>query len=403
MIIKIVDAPCGMGKTSAAINYMNANKENRFLYITPYLDEVRRIKESCPGFKEPQTYGTKMNGIKYLFNKGENIVSTHSLFMSFNSEIIDLAILHDYILIMDEVADVVEKLEISEDDTKDILTNYAKIDEKTNLLVWTAENYRGKFEEYKRLCALECVTVYGTGDKKILLLWMFPVSVFKAFKQIYLLTYLFEAQIQRYYYDLYDCDYVDLWVKNENGQFLFTGEQQEYDISYLKDLIHILENEKMNHVGTINTFLSKSWYERNKNNSSMVALKRNCENFFRNISNTQSSQNLWTTFKDYAPLLKGHRYSRCFAPLNTRATNIYRDRISVAYLVNVYMNPIYKNYFLLNGVEVNEDLYALSELIQFIFRSAIRDKKEIQLYIPSRRMRTLLQNWIDEVTNKNEK
>lgn len=400
MVIKIVDAPCGMGKTSAAINYMNANKEDRFLYITPYLDEVKRIKENCPGFKEPQVYGTKMNGIKYLFNKGENIVSTHSLFMSFNSEIIDLAILHEYVLIMDEVADVVEKLEISEDDTNDILTNYARIDEKTNLLVWTAENYRGKFEEYKRLCALECITAYGTGDKKILLLWMFPVSVFRAFKQIYILTYLFEAQVQRYYYDLYDCDYVDLWVKNEGRQFLFTGEQQEYDISYLKDLIHILDNEKMNHIGNINTFLSKSWYERNKNNSSMVALKRNCENFFRNISGTQSNQNLWTTFKDYAPLLKGHRYSRCFVPLNMRATNTYRDRTAVAYLVNVFMQPVVKNYFLLNGVEVNEDLYALSELIQFIFRSAIRDKKEIQLYIPSRRMRTLLQNWIDEVTNK---
>lgn len=83
-----------------------------------------------------------------------------------------------------------------------------------------------------------------------------------------------------------------------------------------------------------------------------------------------------------------------------RATNLYREKTSIAYLVNIFMKPVVKNYFLLNGVEVNEDLYALSELIQFIFRSAIRDKKEIQLYIPSKRMRTLLQNWIDEVTSE---
>ena len=42
--IKIVDMVCGGGKTSAAINLINnAPKENKFLYITPYLTEVERI------------------------------------------------------------------------------------------------------------------------------------------------------------------------------------------------------------------------------------------------------------------------------------------------------------------------------------------------------------------------
>ena len=43
---------------------------------------------------------------------------------------------------------------------------------------------------------------------------------------------------------------------------------------------------------------------------------------------------------------------------------------------------------------MEEDAYALSELIQWIFRSAIRDGKEIWLYIPSKRMRNLLIDWI---------
>ena len=50
----------------------------------------------------------------------------------------------------------------------------------------------------------------------------------------------------------------------------------------------------------------------------------------------------------------------------------------------------------MNNISVNEDGYALSEMLQFIWRSAIRDGKEIWVYIPSIRMRTLLKEWIDQ-------
>ena len=44
---------------------------------------------------------------------------------------------------------------------------------------------------------------------------------------------------------------------------------------------------------------------------------------------------------------------------------------------------------------VDEDGYALSEMIQFIWRSAIRNNEPIYCYIPSKRMRDLLQGYID--------
>jgi hypothetical protein len=44
---------------------------------------------------------------------------------------------------------------------------------------------------------------------------------------------------------------------------------------------------------------------------------------------------------------------------------------------------------------INEDEWALSELIQWLFRSAIRQKEEIELYIPSERMRKLLIEWLN--------
>ena len=59
------------------------------------------------------------------------------------------------------------------------------------------------------------------------------------------------------------------------------------------------------------------------------------------------------------------------------------------------MVPIVKTFIESRGVKVNQDQYALSALVQWIFRSAIRDGKPITLYIPSERMRGLLVDWLN--------
>ncbi len=67
MKINIIDAICGAGKTSAAINYINNSIEDQhFLYITPYLTEVERIISACPNkkFKQPESYGTKLISLR---------------------------------------------------------------------------------------------------------------------------------------------------------------------------------------------------------------------------------------------------------------------------------------------------------------------------------------------------
>ena len=49
-----------------------------------------------------------------------------------------------------------------------------------------------------------------------------------------------------------------------------------------------------------------------------------------------------------------------------------------------------------SGDEFDQDAFATSEMVQFIWRSAIRRGEPIQIYIPSNRMRGLLEKWIDE-------
>ena len=49
----------------------------------------------------------------------------------------------------------------------------------------------------------------------------------------------------------------------------------------------------------------------------------------------------------------------------------------------------------LDLIQLRIQLLALSEMLQWVWRSAIRDDKPINLYIPSRRMRELLIDWIN--------
>ena len=88
--------------------------------------------------------------------------------------------------------------------------------------------------------------------------------------------------------------------------------------------------------------------------------------------------------------------------VNKRASNEYAQKTSVVYPVNRYINPGIKNFFLKHDVDVNEDGFALSEMLQFIWRSAIRKGEEIYVYIPSVRMRNLLKQWINENSLENK-
>ena len=403
--VKIVDAIMGAGKSQSIINHINKDRDSKFLVITPYLDEVKRYKEWCPNkrFRTPLFDGghTKLEDIKKLISKGENIISTHALFQRFDNELVDMCRAANYTLIMDEVANVVDEYTISKQDFQVLVDTYTDINLETKQLIWKDEhsNYIGKFENEKRLCELGSLVYYGDS----LMVWLFPIETFNSFREIYILTYRFDLQMQKYYYDYYGLPYKYLSVA---GNSMDTYRLIEYssDINYIqydyKKLIHICEVDKLNMIGDRDTDLSKSWYERNKRNVSMDILKNNISNFFRNIRNDCSTDNIWTTFKDFYSYLKGKGYTKGFLPLNSRATNEYRDRTSVAYPVNRYLNPFVKNFFTTNNIEVDEDGYALSEMLQFIWRSAIRQGKEIWVYIPSIRMRNLLKQWIEENSPK---
>lgn len=402
--VHVVDMIMGSGKSSAAINYMNKMyKKNKFLYVTPFLTEVNRVKEQCPDLKfvEPEMRNGhgKLTDIRFLLSKGRNIATTHVLFSMFTAEIIDICKSQGYTLIMDEVANVITEYKIGSEDRATLLEKYAYIEKGTGIIRWREDMAGYVDEKYlaeKRLCDLQALACYGDSE---ITMWLLPIECFNAFEEVYILTYLFEGQIQRYYYDFFKLPYDYLYVKGDTlAEYEFTTEPQMQKIRYdYSKLIHICDNEKLNKIGQAEYDLSKTWFERNaKNNVVLPQLKNNIFNFFHNIQKSPTDNNIWTTFKDYQKALSGKGYSKGFLPSNSRATNAYKDRTCVAYCLNKYINSVVKIFFNGKGVKTDENIYAVSEMLQFIWRSAVREGNEIWVYIPSSRMRNLLIQWIAE-------
>ena len=99
-------------------------------------------------------------------------------------------------------------------------------------------------------------------------------------------------------------------------------------------------------------------------------------------------------------VIKDKGYTKSFLTFNARATNAYKERTHLVYIANLFMNVGDKRFYCNHGVEVDDDMYALSTMVQWVWRSAIRDGKEIFIYIPSRRMRELLIDWINRVSKE---
>jgi len=388
--------------TSSAINQIKKDVFNKYIYVTPYLDEVERIKNECKdrNFISPQNKGDgKLENLHYHLGNNQNISSTHALFKNYNEYTLELIKNGNYKLILDEVVDVVEKLNVHKDDINMLINECIIKIEKDNTVVWIDDKYSGEFKKYLEPMIKTNNVVLYDGH---LLLWTFPIEVFKAFKEIIVLTYLFDAQIQKYYFDIYDIEFEYIGTKYIENKYMFseTPEIPKYTKNLINQ-IHILEDDKLNTIGDYEYALSSSWFTREqvvRQKPLIKKMKNNLQNVFTNRFKSPSDKNMWTTFKDFKGNLSGKGYTSGFLSYNIRSTNEYRHKMFLAYCANIYFNPYLKNYFVDHSVNVKEDKFALSELIQWIWRSAIRDGKDIWIYIPSKRMRELLQEWLIDLS-----
>lgn len=399
MLINIIDAPMGAGKTSAIINKIKLSApDQRFVYVTPYLDEVDRIRNqlSDRNFAAPdrEVFGTKKRAFDYMVEQNRNIATTHALFYRFlDSESFDKLSKRNYTLFIDEVSTPIDTISLYPRDVE-LLDELTETDH-TNIMHVKPDidypEYGAKFSDELKM--IEAGNVYRLN--KHCLVTQMPLNNFICFKEIFLATYMFDCQLQKYYFDLFHTEYKTLnVVRDRDGNHYLTDSTVDYKWhETIKPLINLYSG-KYNNIGNGKFDLSKGWYDKEDNAALVTKLGKNARNFFRN-NECASKDAMWTSFVDYKDRATPHGYSGGFVSCNARAVNTYRNRTSVAYLINFFSNVSVKSYFAIHDIKIDDDKYALSEMLQFIWRSAIRDGKPINLYIPSSRMRGLLTDYLE--------
>ena len=430
--IRVIDSPCGSGKTSWAIDYINSlGEDQRVLYITPFLAECARVQNAVHRkMQQPDARlgnGRKRNHFLDLIRRSANIVSTHSLFADVDDEIIEALRSSNYILILDEAFEVLDKFDMWEelprktpDEIKDTMTTnnvHALLDkgfiavESDYRVRWIDnEHALDKYSNLKRLADRGLIFLIRNS----LLLWSFPYEIFMPgiFNEVYILTYLFDSQMQKYYYDYFNIPYSKFHIETINNKYTAIETiNSDYELQWkddVKKLISICDNTRLNKIGDIyndvygrnySSALSKTWYEKNVNE--IVTIKNHIINYFQNISKSSTKERMWTCFEDDKKRFKDKNLStsdkKYWVALNSRSTNNFGYKSTLAYPINRYCDPFYNAFFEIRNINMSQKGFAIAEFIQWIWRSRIRNNQSVQIYLPSERMRTLL---IDFLNNK---
>lgn len=401
----------GTGKTEAAITYMNEHKEKKFIYITPYLAESNRIKEGCPElhFVEPSNklseyHFRKTEHTAALISEGCNITTTHAAFRNYNRDTLAMIRELGYTLIIDESLDILIESQMKTNDIGGLVaTGFLESDGTTYRA--TDKLYdSGKFEdEMKMFRSRDILCVDGQKGQK-LYYWALLQELLTSFDEVFVLTYLFTGQALCYFMKIYKIPYTYIGVSLKDGVYRFSDNTDyvpEYT-KHIKDLIHIVESPKLNRIGDPPHALSMNWYQRRKagEDGELKTVKDHIFNCYNNIwRGCKADERMWGTYKSACNKVKGRGYTKSYVVFNERATNSYINKRYLAYAVNLFMNVAERRVYEKFGVEVDQDMYALSTMLQWIWRSAIRRGEEIWLYVPSRRMRTLLKDWMERVQN----
>ena len=404
--LKVVDAICGSGKTSFIFNHIRScGNEKKWIFVSPYLDEVGedgeqgRIQKELPEFKfvSPTPNPNKSADFLRHVKKGRNIAITHKLFTIFTLEIAQAIKEQGYSLVIDETIDLVNFYEdVVGDDVAGLVMAGFILQGESGHLSWNYDkfpNYNGRDKAIKDLCDIGCLWLYGDN----ILIQRVPPSCIGACKEVFILTYMFEGSLMH------------SWCKLNNLSWEYYTPPSLRDTKQIKNTIR----ESLNIISPSSIIkdihykdrkyregvFSASWWA-NASVPLLTEIKSSVESTLKH--NMTKGNTFWTTFKDYKDIMAGRGYSRSvrgrspFLSKNTRASNEYRDCTKCIYMVNIYPNTTLENHLKQFGVEIDRDKYALSEMIQFIFRGCIRDEKEMDVLILSERMRTLLEEWLKQ-------
>lgn len=406
-IVEVLDGLMGSGKTTKILEWIDNNPNEKFLFVSPLLSEVEeggRVTSSvnsvtfeCPSVSEHET---KSDHLLKLLENGVNIACTHSLYLAVKDEHLNLIEKMGYILIIDEEVNVVDVIDgYSRDDYKWLYENKKiEVSDTDGMISWVCKTDVGednKYFKFKNLCDYQAL--YVTKRDSCMMVTHLPIKLMTSAKRVVVLTYMFEGNMLHKFLQLKGVETVrfDEVVLNE-----VNGDE-------IRNLVNLLPLDKK--VSQLS--LSSTWYE-DANEEQLKTVSRYISNIARkycgdftdlmytlpkkrHLSN-RGNVNIVKPIKFYRKKIEGE-WSYNWIPVQMRATNNYKHKSVAIHCQNRFPLVAVSSYLSDYNCAIDVKVFALSEMVQWIWRSRIREGKPITLAIANKRMYNLFKSWLEEI------
>lgn len=431
--VEVLDAMCGTGKTYNLFKFIHQNRQEHYIYVTPMLSEVA----SRPGeelakfgdagivFYEPTGEGFRTKG-EHLFSllqSGKNISCTHSLFLQLSGAGREAIANWGYTVIIDEELGMIEPLPsgvLTSEDARLLFAKEAIATSEIGQVLWNDAAWgegNSVFAQARQLAEAGCL--YASRDGTVLNLQL-PIDLLRVAKRVIVATYLFEGSVfetflkvkgigwKRFTFD-------DMALRSElelkhalldRIEFVDAAATTERLYRHIKVPVHDYAAR------AASTVLSHNWYA-NARQDKLTKVGEHIRNVARQMG--AKTNDLIYTLPSSAVGKRGEKWVKrgrlvkvksyspelCYLQKGARATNDYATRTSAIHAYNRYANLAVKTYLQEQGAFVDDDTFALAELIQWFFRTAIRvpSAGNVKLHIVSPRMHKLFTDWLSNRYN----
>ena len=420
--VEILDSIMGSNKTNRVLDWIDSNPNERYLYISPLLSEVDNTSRLATNLKHvsfefPSTdeYDTKTDDLLSKLEIGANISCTHSLYLSMTEKHLDLIEKYGYIVIIDEEVGVIDAFrKYSIDDLAYLSANGdIEISDDDGMISWVGAELgkKAKYKQFYNLCKAKAV--YATRRSDTMLVTQMPVELFTRAKRVIIMTYMFKGNV------------LDNFLKLKKVEVVpFTEVQPtQIDKKEIRGLIDLkpLDRKLLK--------LSMSVYGYDKMDKKGFDL---ISNYIRSTGlsvGAKAKDTMYTCPKDVSPVemksgkrvaprgfltyktdlldddgnvlldTKGKPKTQdnfCWLHSGCRATNKYSYKWYLAHCYDRHPNLSVETYLYEYGSPIDKNVFALSEMLQWIWRSRIRNGEPIVLAIPNMRMHNLFLDWLNE-------
>ena len=420
--VEILDSIMGSNKTNRVLDWIDSNPNERYLYISPLLSEVDNTSRLATNLKHvsfefPSTdeYDTKTDDLLSKLEVGANISCTHSLYLSMTEKHLDLIEKFEYIVIIDEEVGVIDAFKkYSTDDLAYLNSNGdIEISDEDGMISWVGAELgkKAKYKQFYNLCKAKAV--YATKRSDTMLVTQMPVELFTRAKRVIIMTYMFNGNVLDNFLKLKKVEVVPFTevqpTQIDKQEIRELIDLKPLDRKLLKLSMSVYGYDKMDKKGfdLISNYIRSTGLSVGAKAIDTMYTLPKAVSPVEVKSGKRVAPRGYLTYKtevldeDGVVVLDGKGKPKtednyCWLHSGCRATNKYAYKWYLVHCYDRHPNLSVETYLKEYGCPVDKNVFALSEMLQWIWRSRIRKGEGIVLAIPNTRMHNLFLDWLNE-------